>query len=480
MSSHEAVLVPWYHGAMPVEAHAGTPLADRDRMAELAVSGELWRGHRNRHFLATARRSHLLMLAGGGLFQAAAIAALAVGGLGTWRLAGLGIGFLAFALVQRVILMSVRDPDRVENAFFRVAMLAQVFLATCLTLTGGLASPYLASAILPILIPLLFFGPHPVTRGLTVLWALLMIAVAILPSEITGAPAARATFIPAALASLGSTMFVVHNVFRKISEAAHGAACSIDSLREERMSTEAEQHRRLQAVGSKVAHELKNPLAAIKGLVQLVSRTPESDRTQERLAVVQAEVSRMEAILREYLSFTRPLEDLKPEQVDLATVCSDVAAVLAGRADHGRITLRLDVHPTPVAADPRRLREAVLNLLANAVEATPAGGRIEVTTRPASIGGGVVEIRDTGRGIKPEDLARLGESFFTTRDDGTGLGVVLAHGVVAQHGGTLHYASEVGRGTQVTLTLPAIPGCGAGKITTATTLPKAAKSGAAA
>jgi signal transduction histidine kinase len=467
---------------MPVEDRAGTPLAPGASMAgELAVSGELWRGHRNRYFLATARRNHLLMIAGGGLFQAAAIAALAWGGVETWRLVGLGAAFFAFAAMQRVIVLTVRDPDRVESAFFRVSVLGQVFLVTCLSLTGGLASPYVASAILPIIIPLLFFGPHPVTRGLITLWALLMIAVAVLPIEVTGAPVARTPYILAALASLGSTEFVVHNVFRKIAEAAHGAACSIDSLREERMSTAAEQHRRLQSVGSKVAHELKNPLAAIKGLVQLVARTPESERTQERLAVVQAEVSRMETILREYLSFARPLEDLKPEQVDLATVSADVAAVLAGRADQGRITLRVDVRPTPIAADPRRLREALLNLLANAVEATPAGGRIEVTARPGADGGATVAIRDTGRGIAPDDLARLGDSFFTTRDDGTGLGVVLAHGVVTQHGGRLHYASELGRGTQVTVTLPGSPRCcDDAKITTSTTLPVTLRSGAAA
>jgi signal transduction histidine kinase len=82
---------------------------------------------------------------------------------------------------------------------------------------------------------------------------------------------------------------------------------------------------------------------------------------------------------------------------------------------------------------------------------------IEVVTRGGADGSGVLEVRDTGRGIKPEDLEKLGTSFFTTRSAGTGLGVVLAQGVVAQHGGRVHYASELGRGTQVTITLPARP-----------------------
>jgi signal transduction histidine kinase len=452
-------------------------------MADLAVSGEVWRGHRNRYFLINAKRSHTMMMLGGALFQAAVICALAVGGLATWRLVGLGGVFLAFAVVQRFIVWTIPEPERVDSAFFRVSVCGQMFLVTSLTLSGGLASPYVASAVLPVIVPLLFFGPHPVTRGLSALWALLMIAVAILPVEVTGTPVDRTTYIWAALGALGSTMFVVHNVFAKIANAAHGAACSIDSLREERMASAEEQHRRLQAVGSKVAHELKNPLAAIKGLVQLVARTPDSDRTQERLSVVQAEVTRMETILREYLSFARPLEDLAPAQVDLATVAGDVVAVLAGRADQGRLTIRLDGRPAPLSADPRRLREALINLLANAVEATPPGGRIEVSTYPVAGGGGVVSIRDSGRGIAAANLDRLGGSFFTTRDEGTGLGVVLAHGVVSQHGGRLHYASEVGRGTQVTVTLPASPTDERHALTTSASLPAtpaAARPGAAA
>jgi signal transduction histidine kinase len=427
---------------------------------ELVVSGELWRGHRNRYFLANAKHSHVRMMIGSALFQATGITLLALGGLETWRVIGLGVAFLVFSGAQRFIVTRVYDPDRVDRAFFRASLAGMLFIVTCMTLTGGVHGPYIAAAVLPAIVPLLFFGPHPVTRGLTVLWMVMMIAVAALPLEITGPSVSRGYFIGAALTSLATVLFVVHSVFHKIAEAAHGAACSIDALREERMATAEDAHRRLHAVGSKVAHELKNPLAAIKGLVQLVARSPDSERTQERLAVVQAEVSRMETILREYLSFVRPIEDLKPEAVDPAAVVDGVFAVLAGRAEQGRIATSIDRGTGPavkIAADPRRLREALLNLLANAVEATPAGGRIDVAVRPATGGGAVLDIRDTGRGIAADDLERLGRSFFTTRPDGTGLGVVLAASVVAQHGGTIHYASEIGRGTRVTVTLPASP-----------------------
>ena len=164
----------------------------------------------------------------------------------------------------------------------------------------------------------------------------------------------------------------------------------------------------------------------------------------------------MEAILGEYLSFSRPLEDIRPETIDLGALARDVLDVLDGRAVGAGVSLALEGSAPAVQGDPRRLKEALINLVANAIEATPSGGTVALRMRSA--GGSVqLDVQDSGRGIAPDDLERLGTSFFTTRPDGTGLGVVLAQGVVAQHGGKVHYASELGRGTQVTITLPARP-----------------------
>jgi signal transduction histidine kinase len=282
--------------------------------------------------------------------------------------------------------------------------------------------------------------------------------VALLPEAVTGPRMDRTHYTLIALSAFAWTLFSTRVLIGRIRDASERASYAIDCLQAEKVADTEEQMRRLQAVGAKVAHELKNPLAAIKGLVQLVARSAESQKTKERLDVVQSEIARMELILAEYLSFSRPLEDLKPQPVDLAELAADALGVVGGRVEQGRITVVTRTRPTRIEADPRRLKEALLNLLANAIDATPSGGTIEVVTRPASSGGGgILEVRDTGRGIKPEDLERLGTSFFTTRAAGTGLGVVLAQGVVAQHGGRIHYASEVGRGTQVTINLPARP-----------------------
>ena len=104
-------------------------------------------------------------------------------------------------------------------------------------------------------------------------------------------------------------------------------------------------------------------------------------------------------------------------------------------------------------ADPRRIKEALINLIANAIEASSRGGLVEVViTHEAKRVG--IAVRDAGRGMAPEVLARIGTPFFTTRDDGTGLGVVLARAAFEQHGGSLEYNSAVGEGTIVQGWLP--------------------------
>jgi signal transduction histidine kinase len=164
----------------------------------------------------------------------------------------------------------------------------------------------------------------------------------------------------------------------------------------------------------------------------------------------------METILNEYLSFSRPLEDLKPEKLDVVELSRDVLEVLAGRADQAGVALALEGAGTNVEGDPRRLKEALINLVSNAIEATPNGGAVTLRVRNGGPDA-IVEVEDTGRGISADDLNRLGTSFFTTRPNGTGLGVVLAQSVITQHGGTLAYRSTVGRGTVATIKLP----CGA-------------------
>ena len=205
-------------------------------------------------------------------------------------------------------------------------------------------------------------------------------------------------------------------------------------------------------MGAKVAHELKNPLTGVKALVQLGLRNPAEGPSHARLAVVEKEIARMQEILNGYLSSARPLEEVKPTRTELGPLVSETLQALSGRASDARV--RLLARGDAIAeADPHRLKEALLNLVANAIEATPPGGEVVVEVRP-SAGQAEIVVRDTGRGMPQETLRRLGTPFFTTRQDGTGLGVALARSVMALHGGSLRYESEPGKGTTVKATLP--------------------------
>ena len=131
----------------------------------------------------------------------------------------------------------------------------------------------------------------------------------------------------------------------------------------------------LEQIGSKVAHELKNPLTGVKALVQLGLRNPAEAPSHERLEVVEREVTRMQEILQNYLSFTRPLQARATRRrVELGPLVSDTLVVLSARADDARVRLYAQGDAT-LEADPRRLKEALLNLVANAIEATPARRR---------------------------------------------------------------------------------------------------------
>lgn len=381
---------------------------------------------------------------------------LVMAGLPGPRLAGIVGLIVGLAAVQLGVRRWTRSTRLVARGYLAINLVAQILLVSLMVVTGGIYSPLLPGLAAAVVLPTLLLGTHPLGRRLTGILFGLVAIVACLPETITGPPITTWHHVAIALTMCSWALVMSRLLALQLTSANEAAEEVIDRLRQERVLEAEAQTGRLQQVGARVAHELKNPLAAIKGLVQLVSRGA-ADGEVERLGAVQARVERMEAVLREYLSFSRPLEELRSEPVDLAAIAADAVGVVTARAAAAGIALEPHTRAADVVADGRRLREAILNLLSNALEATPRGGTVTVETRAAAGGGGVIIVRDTGRGIRPEDLARLGSSTFTTRAHGTGLGVVLARAVVLQHGGTIEYASEPGHGTTVTIALPARP-----------------------
>jgi signal transduction histidine kinase len=323
-------------------------------------------------------------------------------------------------------------------------------------LTGGLAGPMWCGIIGSTSGTLYALGRCRESTINLAVAAASIVLLALLPASIAGPPIARPFHVALVAWSMVFGLFMFRVSSYAVQDAHSQTGETLDRLREAVLESADARTQRIDRVGARVAHELKNPLSAVKGLAQLLVKGATEPRTIERLGVIGTEVERMEHILQEYLSFARPLDDLRLEAVDVGAVADDVVAVLEARAEAAGVLLARSSGRAIVDADPRRLKETLLNLAANALEATPRGGSVEIAFEIAT-GGVEVRVRDTGRGISAEDLARVGTPFFTTREGGTGLGVVLARCVIKQHGGELTYESEPGAGTTARFRLRSAP-----------------------
>lgn len=227
--------------------------------------------------------------------------------------------------------------------------------------------------------------------------------------------------------------------------------------RRERMADDLRKSEHLASLGrllAGVAHEVRNPLAAIRSTVQLWERLPDQARTPASLAAVVAAVDRINGLVGRLLYFARSGHD-DPRPVDVAAVAAETLELSRAQAESQGVVFDTDFAPDvpPVVAAPQALRQVVLNLVANALQAMPTGGRLVCRARRVH---DAVElsVTDTGPGIPPEIRTKLFEPFVTTRPDGTGLGLALCREIVAQQGGRIAFDPDPAVGATVRVTLP--------------------------
>jgi two-component system, NtrC family, sensor histidine kinase HydH len=215
---------------------------------------------------------------------------------------------------------------------------------------------------------------------------------------------------------------------------------------------------RLYALGEMsagLAHEIRNPLASIEGAVTVLQRDGSSEeRRREFLDIIQKESRRLNRLLTDFLNFARPPEpDLKMVEID------DLWGSVINLARHadgaGGLEFRKDIQPgvSRVACDPDQMKQVLLNLIMNAVQAMPEGGTVVLAVRQddAKIN---IDVEDQGTGIHEDDVERVFDPFFTTKETGTGLGLSVAHQIVSQHGGGLTILRNASRGVTVRISLP--------------------------
>jgi signal transduction histidine kinase len=323
-------------------------------------------------------------------------------------------------------------------------------------LSGGLRSPFLAATMGPLSGMLVRFGWARETKAAMRIALVGAAALIILPASWLGPQVGAPWFARLAGLTLLALIFLHSSYLIAMTRALNESHCRADRARERMAQDALARAKELEQLSAQLSHELKNPLGAIKALVQLSRHEAVDGASRERLEVAENEVERMNGILQEYLSFSRPLDRLRRERLLLGALADEVLELLDAQASSAGIALRRSGE-AEVEADPRRLREALFNLMANAIDATAPGGEVEVRISGRD-GAAEILVRDSGRGMPREVLDRLGTPFFTTREQGTGLGVAMARAAFAQHGGSLEYRSEEGRGTTATGILPLTSG----------------------
>jgi signal transduction histidine kinase len=203
-----------------------------------------------------------------------------------------------------------------------------------------------------------------------------------------------------------------------------------------------------------VAHEVRNPLMAIKILVQVAADPHRASPFRSRdLAVIEREIDRLEGIVSGFLDFARPSAPDK-KVVELAPVVEGVVAALRGRAELQRVRVGVDLAAAPaVLADPNQLRQVVHNLVYNALDAQPGGGVVRVAAAAAP-GGAEVRVEDRGGGL-PADLGdRIFDPFVSTKPTGVGLGLSVCRRIAESHGGAIRAEPRPGGGAVFTVRLP--------------------------
>ncbi len=242
--------------------------------------------------------------------------------------------------------------------------------------------------------------------------------------------------------------------FNDMVEQLKAGREEIQRLHQTQMSR-AEHFATLGELAAGLAHEIRNPLAGIAGVLDIVSRDlPETSVAHDVIHDAKQEAIQINRILTELLDTARP----KPPQFRVADIIGTAEhAVLFARqqAVTKRINIEFEVTPglPPVEHDPNQINQVLLNLLLNSLQSMEKPGTIRVALQPADDMVAII-VSDEGKGIAAEHLPNIFRPFFTTKGHGTGLGLSLARRMVESHGGTIRVASTLGQGTQFTVQLP--------------------------
>jgi signal transduction histidine kinase len=377
-----------------------------------------------------------------------------------WRV-GVLVGARVISTALFVVQLVRPGPLLKNSSMFIGATL--VFSTTAVT--GGLASPLIVTSM-PLLMgaAITMSDPRWVKRAFFFYFVGGYVGLAVLSRTAIGAldtplapegQWATVEFVTLATMSIAFITVSSYQIGCTIAQAYQRIALELAERREELCTETTDRTRALEGIAARLAHEVKNPLAAIKGLSTHMARSASDAKTAERLSIVAAEADRLQGIVDGFLSFSRGLDDLVVAPTKPREIAREIALLLETRANDGGVTLEVSGgEDITVNADGRKLRQALLNFVLNAMQASPSGKTVRVKIERRCIDGVRLKVADEGAGMTPEVLERIKKPYFTTKEGGTGLGVAVARGLIEQHGGQVSYESAPGKGTTVTVDLP--------------------------
>jgi len=205
-----------------------------------------------------------------------------------------------------------------------------------------------------------------------------------------------------------------------------------------------------------IAHEIRNPLTSINILIHsLTENLPTENSRWEDLKVIGEEILRINEIVDQFLRFAKPASPLF-EKADLNPIFEETLQLLRPQIERGKITVKKELETLPLMTiDKEQIKQVILNLLMNAIQSMPEGGELSISGRFSKDGYWVeLTVEDSGVGIPPEDVDKLFDPFFSTKEGGIGLGLSIAHRIIDQHQGKIEVESNPGSGTRFTLSLP--------------------------
>ncbi|PLT28474.1 ATP-binding protein [Peribacillus deserti] len=222
----------------------------------------------------------------------------------------------------------------------------------------------------------------------------------------------------------------------------------------ERIIQKSEKLALLGQMAAGIAHEIRNPLTSIKGFIQLFQASYPKEKYTE---IVLSELERINSIVGEFLVLAKPTAAVFAEQ-DVKILIKDVVTLINNQSmlNNVQIFVEFDSHLPMVSCEEKQMKQVLLNLLQNSIEAMPKGGNIDVKVMKKEEGKISIQIIDQGIGIPKERIPTLGEPFYTTKEKGTGLGLMTCYKIIEGHNGELKIDSIVNVGTTIEIILPTI------------------------